>query len=117
MFRARETASLEMSLNIEPPRQPASSPPAPPVVGRPSIDTAARAATFRFHGAAPGLTYRCKVDGKGFRACSSPYKVACLSPGKHRLEVQAHASGGAISRPAIVHFRVPAAQRHHHPAG
>lgn len=93
------------------------SSPAPPVLGRPSIDTAAHAATFRFHGTTPGLTYRCKVDAKRFRGCSSPYKVRHLVPGMHRFEVQAHAPGVAISPPAVVRFRIPAPQRHPHAAG
>jgi len=95
---------------------PSSPAPRPPVIGRPAIDAAARTATFRFRGASPGLSYRCKVDGKRFRACSSPYKVRGLKPGMHALRVQARAPAGAISKAAIVHFRVPAAQRHHHSA-
>jgi hypothetical protein len=97
-----------------PPRPPA---PAPPVLTRPSIDAASGTATFHFHGSGAGLAYRCKMDAKRFRECSSPYKVGDLAPGRHRLEVQAHAPGGAISRPAVVHFRVPAAHRHRHPVG
>jgi hypothetical protein len=98
-------------------RAPTIAPvPAPPVLGHTSVDAAAGTATFRFHGSGPGLAYRCKVDAKGFRGCSSPYEVRGLAPGKHRLEVRARAPGGAISRAAIVHFRVPAAQRHPHRA-
>jgi hypothetical protein len=86
----------------------------PPVLARPAIDAAAGTATFRFHGSGPGLTYRCKVDAKGFRGCASPYKVAGLAPGPHRLEVRAHSPDGALSRAAVVHFRVPAPHRQRH---
>jgi hypothetical protein len=104
--------------NFERHRGPFSSQaPPPPVLGRPAIDAAARTATFHFHGVGPGLSYRCKVDGKRFRVCSSPYKVGGLKLGKHALRVQAHAPDGAISKAAVLHFRVPAAQRHHHSAG
>jgi hypothetical protein len=96
---------------------PRSAVPAPPVLERPSIDPAGHAAIFRFHGSGRGLSYRCKVDAKRFRGCSSPYRVDGLVPGMHRIEVQAHAPGGAFSRAAVVHFRVPAAHRHRHQAG
>jgi hypothetical protein len=94
-----------------------SAQPAPPTLARPAIDAAAGTATFRFHGSRAGLLFRCKLDAKGFRACASPYEVRGLAPGMHRLMVQAHARGGALSRAAVVHFRVPTAHRRHHRAG
>ncbi|MBS1893184.1 MAG: hypothetical protein JST59_17945 [Actinobacteria bacterium] len=91
--------------------------PTRPVLVRPAIDAATGTATFRFHGSRAGLAYSCKVDAKGPRACSSPYEVRGLAPGRHRLEVRARVPGGALSRATVVHFWVPAAHRRHHQAG
>lgn len=89
----------------------------PPVLGRPAIDAAAGTAIFRFHGSQADLVFRCKLDGKGFRACASPYEVRGLKPGPHRLEVRAGVPGGEVSGAAVVHFRLPASRRHRHGTG
>jgi hypothetical protein len=94
----------------------ASSPPAAPLVHAATV-TGSGTATVRFGDATPGVSYRCKVDAKRFRGCASPLKLRGLAPGRHRLEVRARTSGGAASGPAVIHFRLPVADRRHHGAG
>jgi hypothetical protein len=91
--------------------------PAVPTIAHHSVDVEARSATFRFGSATKGATYRCRLDAKPFRACSSPLKITGVEPGKHRLEVEAMAPGRPASAPAVAHFSVPAPQRRHHRTG
>jgi hypothetical protein len=93
------------------------APPAVPTIAHRSVDTEARSATFRFGSATKGATYRCRLDAKPFRACSSPWKITGVKPGKHRLEVEAMAPGRPASAPAVAHFSVPAPHRRHHATG
>ncbi len=96
---------------------PATSPvPAAPVIRAPAVGRAGTA-TVRFGDATPDVSFRCKIDDNGFHGCASPLKLRGLSAGEHRLEVRANARGGARSRPAVLHFRVPAPPRHRHSAG
>ncbi|MGH2964089.1 MAG: hypothetical protein ACRDMH_01735 [Solirubrobacterales bacterium] len=68
--------------------------------GKPSKRTSSRKAKFRFHvtfnpsGHVPAATlrfldYKCKLDGKRYRKCSSPKKYRHLSKGKHKFRVRA----------------------------
>jgi hypothetical protein len=81
------------------------------------IDAAAGTATFRFGSGMTGAKFECKVDGKRFKACSSPFKVKDLKPGRHFFEVVAHTGAKAVSTPAVVHFSLAAPHRHRHAAG
>jgi hypothetical protein len=101
---------------LEAPGPTTSSPPAAPVFHAPTVGAAGTAAV-RFGDSTPGVSFRCKIDDSRFHGCASPLKLRGLAPGRHRLEVRARARGSAASRPAVLHFRVPAAQRHPHSAG
>lgn len=48
-----------------------------------------RTPTFRFASDQAGSTFQCKVDGKPFRTCRSPYTTKPLRPGKHTFKVRA----------------------------
>lgn len=78
-------------------------------------------ATFRFAGSggvAP-LRFRCKLDGSGFKACSSPTVYRWLKNGTHRFEVEAVDSRGeADPTPAAKRFRIsstPGTRSKHRP--
>jgi hypothetical protein len=75
-----------------------------PRISRRKIDSKARSATFRFRASAPGATFRCRLDTKPFRACSSPYLVRGLALGRHRFAVRATAPGSSASAAAVAHF-------------
>jgi hypothetical protein len=141
-WRGSFMGSFEVSINLVLPPLPVSSviepapsvttstlqppvpPTLPPVLVAPivtiaghQIDAAAGAATFRFRSATKGARFRCAVDGRSYKACSSPFLAKGLKPGKHVFRVLAGAQGATSGRPAVVHFSVPAARRRQHAAG
>jgi hypothetical protein len=90
--------------------------PAVKLYGR-RVDAADGSATFRFRSPTKGAKFRCAVDGRGYKACSSPFTVRGLKPGKHAFRVLARAAGVAGARPAVVHFNVATPRRRQHAAG
>jgi hypothetical protein len=81
--------------------------------------TSSNRAKFRFHpsynpsGHVPRpvrrtLKYKCKLDGKGYKGCSSPEKYRHLSKGRHKFRVKAvyKASRNDASRPAKYRWKV-----------
>jgi hypothetical protein len=100
------------------PVAPTPVPPTPDVkVAGLQVDAQTGSAVIRFGSAVKGSKFRCKVDGKGFKACSSPFKVRDLGPGKHRVEVVALYLGKVDPSPAVVHFTVPKPHGRPHAAG
>lgn len=81
------------------------------------VDPTARSATFRFSSPTAGAAFICRVDGKAYRACSSPFKVKGLKPGKHVFRVLATFGGTTSTSPGVIHFTVPTRHRRHHQAG
>jgi hypothetical protein len=81
------------------------------------VDTAAGTATFRFGSSTKGAKFTCAVDGKRYKACSSPFTARGLRPGNHVFRVLAGANGATGARPAVVHFTVPSRRRQKHAAG
>ncbi|MEK6326309.1 MAG: hypothetical protein AABM66_02135 [Actinomycetota bacterium] len=67
---------------------------------------------FWLHSNEAGSTFECRVDGRAFRACSSPYAAPLLPDGPHTLFVKAIDAPGnvsqVVSRRFIVDTRVPA---------
>jgi hypothetical protein len=111
----------------EPPlsEPPATTHPGPSVESRApvvelsghQVDAKAGSATFRFDSSTASARFECKLDRKPFKACSSPFRAKGLKSGRHRFAVVAVFHGTSSARPAVVHFTVPAPQRHHHAAG
>jgi large repetitive protein len=63
--------------------------------------------TFRFQSEERGVSFRCRMDGKPFRSCSSPHTVSDLEDGKHVFEVYAVDRDGLRDRsPASSEFFV-----------
>jgi hypothetical protein len=140
-WRGSFMGSFEVAVNLILPPLPALLPAAPPAakieapapapalvpVIAPSVpdvklashkvDPVAGTATFSFVSRTKGAKFECKVDGQGFKACSSPFKVKGLKPGKHLFEVVARAGSKVDSTPAVVHFTLAAPHRHRHSAG
>jgi hypothetical protein len=67
-----------------------------------------RTPTFRF--ASPNedrATFQCKVDGKKFKSCRSPFTTKKLSFGSHTFKVRAKDSSGEVDpSPAVYKFKV-----------
>jgi hypothetical protein len=96
---------------------PVSVAPIPAVkLGSHDVDMTEHTATFRFSSPMPGAAFICKLDGKAYRACASPFKVKGLKPGKHVFRVLATTGAATSAGPAVVHFTVRAPQRRHHQA-
>jgi len=65
-----------------------------------------RLARFRFASSEAQSTFRCKLDGKRWKRCRSPYKL-WATPGKHLLQVRAiDRFGNADPTPARFGWRV-----------
>jgi hypothetical protein len=78
----------------------------------PPKQTPSRKARFVF-AADPTATYTCALDKKPATACTSPYKVKKLKPGKHKLTVTAtDAAGNADPSPAVFKWKVLKKKRH-----
>jgi hypothetical protein len=73
----------------------------------PGHSTHDRTPTFRFAADESGVSFQCKLDGKPYRSCRSPFTTKKLSPGPHIFKVRARDdSGGLDSTPATYRFRV-----------
>jgi hypothetical protein len=66
-----------------------------------------RTPTFRFGADEAGSTFQCKLDGKPFRPCRSPFTTAKLTLGPHTFKVRARDESGKLDpTPASYSFRV-----------
>jgi len=73
---------------------------------KPPKQTADRTPTFRF-ASSGGARFECKLDGKRYRTCRSPFTAKRLALGPHRFRVRAVGQDGAIDpTPASCRFRV-----------
>jgi hypothetical protein len=75
--------------------------------GKPHKRTTDRTPTFRFGADESGVHFQCKLDGKPFRGCRSPFTTKRLSFGRHRFRVRAVDSDGKTdATPASYSFKV-----------
>jgi hypothetical protein len=73
----------------------------------PSHRTHDRTPTFRFAADEKGATFQCKLDGKPFRTCHSPFTSGKLLPGRHVFRVRARDDSGTPDpSPASYAFKV-----------
>jgi hypothetical protein len=75
---------------------------------RPPKRTRDRTPTFRFASDEAGSTFQCKLDGKSFRRCRSPFTPRRLPLGRHVFKVRARDPSGTLidPSPASYAFRV-----------
>ena len=72
-----------------------------------------RLATFSFQSDEVETIFRCRLDARKSRLCSSPQTFRNLAPGKHKLSVTAvDAAGNVDPSPAVAHFTIPPKLRH-----
>jgi len=76
--------------------------------GKPAKRTSDRTPTFRFTSDAKGAKFECKLDGKRYRSCRSPYTTKALALGSHTFRVRAVANGRTDASPASFRFKVVA---------
>ena len=66
-----------------------------------------RTPAFRFTSNEPGSTFQCKLDGRPFRSCRSPFTSKPLAPGHHTFKVRARDDSGKLDpSPASYGFRI-----------
>jgi hypothetical protein len=74
---------------------------------KPPHRTTDRTPTFRFGADEAGSTFQCKLDGKPFRSCRSPFTTRKLALGPHTFKVRARDESGKLDpTPATYRFRV-----------
>lgn len=74
---------------------------------KPSKRTTDRTPTFRFGSDQPQARFQCRLDGKPFRPCRSPFTTRRLGLGRYRFQVRAFLPGGPQDpTPASFSFRV-----------
>ncbi|MGN6588273.1 MAG: hypothetical protein ACTHKT_12530, partial [Solirubrobacterales bacterium] len=73
---------------------------------KPPRRTRDRTPTFRFVSSDDGANFECKLDGKPYRHCRSPFTTKPLASGPHRFLVRARSGGEVDPTPASWRFRV-----------
>jgi hypothetical protein len=73
---------------------------------KPKAKTTDRTPTFKFVSSVNPATFKCNLDGKGFKPCSSPFTTKKLKLGKHTFKVRATAEGFTDPTPATARFKV-----------
>jgi len=77
------------------------------ITSGPNGATNTDSATFEFSSTDSGSTFRCKLDGAAFNACSSPESYTGLADGSHTFQVRARdAAGNLDATPASRTFTV-----------
>ena len=62
--------------------------------------TSSTTATFAFSSDTAGVAFRCSLDARKLRSCTSPKAYSSLSLGTHTFKVEAVSSGGTAGAPA-----------------
>jgi hypothetical protein len=76
---------------------------------KPPHKTTDRTPTFRFGADQASSTYQCKLDGRPFKACRSPFTTKTLTLGPHTFKVRARDESGKLDpSPASYSFRLVA---------
>jgi hypothetical protein len=87
--------------------QEGGAPPQTTLKRRPAKKSHDRTPTFRFTSSDDEATFQCKLDGKKYGACRSPFTTRKLSFGKHTFRVRARDSSGEVdASPAAYSFTV-----------
>ncbi len=64
--------------------------------------TSDRTPIFRFASSEDGSTFLCKLDGRKFKRCRSPFTAPRLSLGPHVFRVKARSARGAVDQSAAI---------------
>ena len=76
---------------------PTIGPPSAPetkIVSGPRGKVAAAKLKFRFRSRSSDASFECKLDGRRWRRCASPYRLRSVAEGRHRFKVRAVSSDG-----------------------
>jgi hypothetical protein len=110
-----EGTFIPKPISVETPPLPAPRPsqnyitPHTRITFAPAAKTRSRSPVFRFTDSTgqPGTSFKCKVDRRPWRTCSSPLRLKRLNRGKHVLEIEAVNGAGEVEpAPAKRKFKV-----------
>jgi hypothetical protein len=73
---------------------------------RPKKRSKSRTATFKFSSDDPAATFRCAIDKKSLKSCSSPKKFRKLKERKHKFKLVATDAAGNASEQTTFRWRV-----------
>jgi len=73
------------------------APPAPTITSEPAARSNTSSPSFSFTDTESGVTFRCKLDGSAYAACTSPRDYSNLAQGAHTFSVQAVDAAGNTS--------------------
>jgi hypothetical protein len=73
------------------------APPAPSITAKPASLSNTTSPSFSFTDSEAGVTFRCRIDGSTYAACSSPLSYSGLAQGAHTFAVQAVDATGNVS--------------------
>jgi hypothetical protein len=89
-----------------PPTEERHNPPDTKITTKPGAKTRDRTPTIKFKSTIAPATFQCKLDGKPYKPCRSPFTTKSLIPGRHTIKVRAVAAGVKDSTPATVSIKV-----------
>ena len=100
------TAANGCPVTVPPPPVADTAPPETTITKAPKAKTLNRQTKIKFSSGEPGVTFQCKLDKGGYKACTSPFKKK-LKVGKHTFLVRAiDAAGNIDPTPAKVKFKI-----------
>jgi hypothetical protein len=89
------------------PSAPGRGAPETTLRGKPAKRSRDRTPSFRFVADETGASFECRLDGKPFKPCRSPFTTPALSPSRHVFRVRARDGSGQIDPSAATYaFRV-----------
>jgi hypothetical protein len=80
--------------------------PAAQITRHPKHRSQNRRPLFAFTANLARSTFRCSIDKKPYRPCTSPLRLHRLAFGKHRFRVFAVSPSGEKGKPAVFRFKV-----------
>jgi hypothetical protein len=73
-----------------------TTPPPKPTIAGPNSKSDSTAATFSMSDSEANVTYRCQIDGGGFKPCANPVSYTLLAPGTHEFDAEAVDRAGNV---------------------
>ena len=107
LHRPTTTAGSSTTSGSSPAPSPDTTAPQTTITKHPKKKTFSHKAKFIFKSSEPGSTFKCKLDKKKWKSCTSPKKYKNLKVGKHKFRVYAiDAAGNADPTPAVWKWKI-----------
>jgi len=100
-------ATRTFTVAVTTPPVPDTTPPQTKITKHPKKVTTSHKARFAFKSNEPGSTFKCKLDKRKWKSCTSPKRYKHLKVGKHKFKVYAiDAAGNRDATPAVWRWRI-----------